>query len=242
MKRNFLMKAFVCLFTVASFCSCSKDDDEKNENETSVIPNTFTVVVENGVNLNETIDSVKMEINPEKMYVITLVSTSYENGGFTLNLPESVSARYLDEDFEYEKTHGVTVSNPNAKTGWVGLYAYKSNSDIGGFFYETEDGEWEGEIVYSDSDVSVTGSYTESETTYTYKDTYNVYLKKGWNMIYSRGTDKGNNLHEYEETTRTPEGAKWKWYFFNWDDKNYAVSGSLFKSKTLSSKRKFGFK
>jgi hypothetical protein len=337
MKRNFLMKAVVCLFTVVALCSCSKDDDEKKDEpkstaceivsfgvgnvawnidganithtyppetpKTSLTPtitlspgatvnppateaknffteqgitytvtaedgqatkiytvkatvqddeeennaiqnNTIIAVIEDGASFNEKIDSVKMEIyfeSNDSKNEITLAKAAYANGKFSINLPENVDAQYL-EIIEFEEEgipQGLTVSNPNAKIGSISLNAYKSNSDIGYFYHGTED--WQGELVYSDSDVSVTGSHTETydEGTYTYKDTYNVYLKEGWNMMYSKFTSKENNSYEYEYTTQVPAGAKW--YFYDYYGSE-SVSGSLLKPKTLSAKRTFGFK
>jgi hypothetical protein len=251
MKRNFLIKAFVCLFTVVALCSCSKDDDEENSNGS--IPNKMVIAVENGASYNEKIDVVKVEIYSESSNnYVPLVSAPYENGGFTLDLPESVSAQYLEGiDFEEGVPQGLTVSNLNAKIGWVYLSAYKLSDETGYFYHGT--GDWEGGLVYLDSDYNMTGSHTESETyeevIYTYKETYNVHGKRGWNMVYEKETNKGNNSYEYEMTTAVPAGAKWS--FYDYSSEQSSVSGALLKSKTLSAKlksktlsakRKFGLK
>jgi hypothetical protein len=237
-KRKFLMKVFICLFTVVALCSCSKDDDE---NDNAQIPYNTFIDVENGASYNEKIDVAKAEIylGSSNNYV-TLASATYENGGFTLDLPESVSAQYLEGiGFAGSVPQGLTVSNLNVKTGWVDLDAYKSDTKTGYFYHGT--GDWEGGFVYFDSDCNMTGSYTNtytySEITYTDKETYNVHGKRGWNMVYLKSTNKGNYTYEYEYTTAAPAGAKW--YFY---DEQSSVSGSLSKPKTLSAKRAFGIK
>jgi hypothetical protein len=203
MKRNFFMMAFVCLFTVVALCSCSKDDDDN-----SSVPDP-DIVVENGSSYNALIDVVKLEVysNSTGKYQ-TLASAEYKNG-FTLTLPESVSSQYL-ESLGDDVPAGVTVSNKNVKTGTASLNAYKSDSEAGYFYHKS--GDWEGELMYADGDVSVTGTETDTDeyegTTYTLTIKYSVNLKKGWNRVYQKWTENGNN-ETVEITTTTPSGATW---------------------------------
>jgi hypothetical protein len=227
-------------------CSCSKDEDDENGN--AQVPDNKFTAVENGASYNGKIDVVKAEIYSESSSnYITLASTTYENGGFTLDLPESVSAQYLEGlDVEEDVPEGLTVSNLNVKTGWVDLDAYKSNSETGYFYHGT--GDWEGGLVYFDSDCNMTGSYTDTDTyseiTYTDKYFYNVHGKKGWNIMYYKETKKGDYSYEEEITTQVPAGAKWYFYDYSSDysSKQSSVLGSLLKPKTLSAKRTFGLK
>jgi hypothetical protein len=309
MKRKFLMKAFVCLFTVVALCSCSEneDRDEKKDepksaaceivsfvvndtvwnidgtniayeypparpktpltptitlspgatvnpptteakdffteqgvtytvtaedgettktytvkatvqvgdDEQSVISNPLIVVVENGNNYND-INVVKLEVGyPDEngQYAeAMLTSASYINGRFTLNLPENVDAKYLMSVTYMDRYDFIdfTVSNRDAKLRASQLNAYKSNSKIGFFYHGTE--EWAGVLVYFDSDCNLTGSYTEILNEITYKCSYNVRGKKGWNMMYSKETEKGDNSYEEEITDQVPAGAKWYFY------------------------------
>jgi hypothetical protein len=208
MERNFLIRAFVCLFTVVALCSCSKDDDEENNQ----IPDNTFITVENGASYNGKIDVVKAETDTRNQDVIMFYSTLYENGGFKLELPESVSAQSLEDDYGDEP--GVAISNPNVKTVSVYLDAYKSGSEIGYFYHGT--GDWEGYFTYSDSDCDIRGSYTWEIYSGTHTRTYNLHLKEGWNMVYYKSTDdEENRLYEREETTQVPAGAKW--YFYEWE-------------------------
>jgi hypothetical protein len=210
MKRNYLKMAFVCLFTVVAICSCKKDDDDETGGDSSIKDNTFTVVVENGNSYNELIDVVKLELdevqNSSTVKYSALASAEYKNGGFTLTLPASVSSQYL-EPLD-DSPDGVTVSNRNVKFAWINLSAYKSDSDIGYFYVKS--GDWKGGLMYADSNVSITGTETESDEKDTYTTRYSMNLKKGWNIVYT----KGNN-RIYEITTTAPAGAKW--YFESYD-------------------------
>jgi hypothetical protein len=208
MKRFFLMKAFVCLFTVVALCSCNKDEDDENGN-VQVPDNTF-IAVENGASYNGKIDVVKAEIYTENNGdYITLASAPYENGGFTIDLPESVNVQYLESMDNIPQ--GLTVSNPNAKIGMVDLNAYKSDTVTGQFYYGIT--HWEGIIAYFDSDLSITGSYTLTD-----KKVYNVHGKKGWNMVYIIEYIAENNIESFTEITTQspPKKLSFSWHFQEW--------------------------
>jgi hypothetical protein len=262
MKRNFFMMAFVSLFTVVALCSCSKDENEDDDTGGNGViqNNTINVIIENGAKYSSKIDSVKAGIDyrdsDRNHYYVTLASAPYNNIGFTLKLPESVSGQYLYSlayVWDYEEIEGLTASNHSVKLGELELYAYKSNSNsaTGYFYYGTEDSELVGYgwLTYADGDVSITGSYTENESNVYYDGTYydelkiivkynNYHLKKGWNMDYERETKKTDNSIEYELTTQAPAGAKW--YFDDYS--SYSTSGSLRKQVSpLSAKHKHRF-
>jgi hypothetical protein len=241
MKRNFLMMALVCLFTVVAISSCKKDDDDENNGG---IGNTLTVTVENGSSLNGKIDNVKLEIEyaTSNYGLDTYVAASapYSNGGFTLNLPETVSDTYLIA-FDADDLGDAKVSNFNVKTGSAYLIAYKADDDAGYFYHGTSD--WESMLMYSTDDVSVTGSYTHSDSwtdsdgvtyTETITEKYRVYLKKGWNIVYEKYTEKGNNTYEAEITTTAPSGVKW----YHSDYLSKSFSSRVPKVSVFSSKRK----
>ncbi|MDR1130042.1 MAG: hypothetical protein LBK96_03565 [Prevotellaceae bacterium] len=228
MKRNFLMMAFVSLFTVVALCSCGKDEEENDDKDGNgenawIQGNTITAVVENGASYYGKIDAVRAEVNG----YAPLVSVNYIDGGFTLTLPANINTQYLynpaDED-DYYIDEGVTISNPNVKVAEMYLGTYKSNSYTGYIYYGTED--WEGRFIYADGDVSITGLGSEW-----FK--WNAHLKKGWNMVYGKEMD-----NEFEFTTQVPAGTK-KWYFY---DDTFSTSGSLrTQVSPLSAKHKLRF-
>jgi hypothetical protein len=222
MKRNFLKTAFVCLFTVVALSSCEKDDDKNDPG--GITDNTLTVVVENGNSYNTRIDEVKAEIFEDDEPILTLTSAEYKNGGFTLTLPEDVSSRYL-ESFDDNIPDGVKVSNKNVKMGFMSLEAYKSNDNVGYFYLGSED--CEGEFVYVDGDLSITGTVTSTDNWWGEEVTeiikYSINLKRGWNTVYFYGTMNGDTYNS-ECTTTAPAGAKWYFYsYYDYDEFSASV-------------------
>jgi hypothetical protein len=146
---------------------------------------------------------------------ITLASAPYNNGKFTLTLPESLGRQYLSSLVTSEE--GLTVSNPDAKAEFVILYAYESGSRVGSFYHGTRD--WMGILMYVDGDTDITGSY--SYTDYSgvkITETFNHFsLTGGWNIVYVRVTRTGSS-YEYEYTTQVPAGAKWYFIASEEDD------------------------
>ncbi|MDR1154132.1 MAG: hypothetical protein LBL04_05425 [Bacteroidales bacterium] len=205
---NSFRNAWMALLCGAMLCvSCKKDEPESAYE--------IVVSIENGTSYNDQIDLVKAEIElDDENDIITLVSAPYTGGGFTITLPVSVSDRYLvsiDDEISTDVT--VTVSDPQVKVCMVSLEAYKSEINTGYFYHGV--GKWVGEVMYVDRNVTITGSYTETETygettlTYTYK--YDMHLSRGWNMVYDRMTEEGRSF-EYEMTTQVPAEAKWVFY------------------------------
>jgi hypothetical protein len=214
MRKNFLMMALVSLFTVVAFSSCSKDEDNGNGDSSKIEDNKLTVAVEDGASYNSKIDLVKVEIGGDYSSdgvwsAHTVATAPYSNGGFTLNLPESVDARYL---YDMDDEEGITVSNRSALIGTVRFAAYKSDARAGYIYCGTASGEWEAMLVYANADVSITGVSTETDNdegrSFTYRQKYNAHLKRGWNMVYEKETVTGN-VKDYEVTTTAPAGMKW---------------------------------
>jgi hypothetical protein len=226
--------AIVGLFMAVAFNSCDDDENNKDNDGNGMTGNTLSDKVENGSSLNGKIDLVKAEDDGD--YV--MASVPFKDGGFTLELPESPGAQYLEGVAEFlgRSMQNITVSAPAAKLYYVFFTAYKSNESVGSFSYGTAD--WEGDIMYyADRDVSITGTSTRNSTSgsgFTYIDRYNLHLKKGWNMIYSKYTE-GENTSENEETTTVPAGAKW--YFTFYDSPDEPASSQYGKASALSLKR-----
>ncbi|MDR1023032.1 MAG: Ig-like domain-containing protein [Prevotellaceae bacterium] len=177
--------------------------------------NTLTVVV--GSSFNEKIDFVEVVGWDNRAVKYVVASAPYSNGGFTLNLPETVSNTYLEEGF---RTYGGNMSSSDVKVGRVSIYAYKSGNVIGYFYHGTAD--WTGRLIYSTEKVNVKDSHIfninwslgqegSSFTGEPYSkviEKSDIHLEKGWNMIYSKDTVK-KGTREQEETTTIPSDAKW---------------------------------
>jgi hypothetical protein len=240
MERIFFKKAIVCLFTVVALCSCNKDDDDFNS---TVANNTITAKVENGSRLG--VDEVSVKIWYEtgsSWNVYEVVISDYNSGEFTLNLPSTVSDKYLspDESLDDLSDDGVKVSNPGVKTGWAYFEAYDSGDNTGEFIYATgtSSSDWYGQLVYVNGDLSITGTYMATISTVTngeitdtkdYPQKYSIHLKKGWNMLYEKDTDDN-----YERTTKAPAGLKW--YYQSYSSSAKSVSAK--KTPSLLSKSK----
>jgi hypothetical protein len=238
-----------------------------NKSDTCVVTvtaNAYTISakVEYGSSLNGNVDLVKAEVEYEKSngdwdyYLVA--SAPYSDGGFTLKLPGNVSDLYLEAllSNEIEVPDGITVSNPNAKIRAVFLNAYMANGrQVGYFLHGSEN--CMSILVYANEDVSITGSYTESETydldedgvyetTYTYIEKDNIHLKKGWNMMYVKETEKENNTSESEITTTVPSDAKWylkpyEYFEPSYDHEESSISGARAKTPLLSKQKRSGF-
>jgi hypothetical protein len=206
MNKNFFKMAFVSLFAVVALSSCDENGDENDgKGDGGLSSNVIEVVVENGSAYSAKIDSVKVwtEVRAGDDYLLyTIADVAYNNGKFTLTLPETLDDDVLKDFFVPE---GVSVSDLKVKClPSVEISACQGeNFDFGGF-YHGADG-WEGELIYVDRDVIIVGSSNQ----YGNVDNYAVNLKKGWNLRYSRETQLEGNKWLFEHTTVAPAGAKW---------------------------------
>jgi hypothetical protein len=196
------------------------DDDpvvEPEPDNGAVTDLTITGTVENGSDFPE-IASVKFVVGINDIGVIeedVLANGTYQNGQFTITLPESMDNSYLWPLFEDGIPSGVTVSNGNVKGGVAELEAYNEVGDrIGYLYFRIDDRtEREGYYMYVDGDVIAKGSYIADQygqTTVT--EILNVSLKQGWNIVYGKETADGNDNFVYESTTTKPDGNL-KWYY-----------------------------
>jgi len=178
----------------------------------------ITAKVENASDFNG-LTNVKLTVEtPEKNEVIA--TTDFRNGGFTLNLPETVEVKYL---ISVEEVWGfvgeITVSNKNAKLCLVNIEGYNSQDEhIAVFYYVKEKGNTFSLVIYfyTDSDVNIsgTGKYTEDKIEYI--DVCSLFLKKGWNSVYVTSTVASSNKQVTTEYTSIPiEGLKWYGEFKN---------------------------
>ncbi|GHV66642.1 hypothetical protein FACS1894199_10480 [Bacteroidia bacterium] len=174
---------------------------------------TFTVTVENGNSYNSRIDSVALLVynyyDDEGGFELVVAAGTYANGGFTVNLPATLSPSHLVEAVDGE-SEGVTVSDKKARIafGEFEIYAYKNSNVVGAFYCAIDGREDVLELYYADRDVSITGTELEEYEGSTYIYNYNLYLKKGWNIVYW-GWSASNNTETYEDTTTIPGGLKW---------------------------------
>jgi hypothetical protein len=154
-------------------------------------------VASNRVSVPYQIDTVKAEIGREELvvdgegytsyveYDTILATAIYNNGGFTINFPESIDGKYQDKHFL--------------------LYAYKSNENVGTFYHGTENKEWGSAFLYSTVEYchdSIRPAHP-AEKMLIVKE----HVTKGWNIpyIYHIDSPEVPNLL----TSESPYGAKW---------------------------------
>jgi hypothetical protein len=233
MKRIFINFLVVAALSVsAALTSCDKDNKDKDGDEgggaSGLSGNKLSVSVVNGSKYSSAITQVKVVVyDPTATFGpdhVELASALYGKGSFTLNLPETLNAKYL-EAFNFGD--GANVSNPNAKiTNQVGIRPYNGNNAL-----DDEDLEYVkiidknkgkyvlGYLIYTDSNVTVSGTGTHTYNDYddygeptgeTWTETWNYSsfnLKTGWNMVfYTRDESAGFTA---TASTTDPGGLKW---------------------------------
>jgi len=125
---------------------------------------------------------------------VEIATGSYSNGGFTLNLPETMNNQYLNKiDDELDLGAGLTFSDANAKITAIIIQGYNSAGKAIGWF-EYSSSNIEGVICYVDRDVNVIGANEDFRV--------NIRFKRGWNLLYFE--KKANKV-----TTQTQYAMRW---------------------------------
>lgn len=177
---------------------CGKDDDPAEPGTESGTGGAVTInaKVENGSNYNSKADNVKalMDVDEERdeetgdYYWVgyTVASGQYKDGGFTINLPETVDSKYLSTP-GLEK--GVTLSDTNIKGGSIEFFvAYKSGVEVGDIYYATYSPASEptagtdAAYMHVDRGVKITGSGVDEDGD---NFSYNASLKKDGTLYMS---------------------------------------------------------
>jgi len=170
----------------------------------TVIASGFVIdaTVVNGNNYNGTIADVVMWNYADYVYA----SCKYANGGFKLNLPETVaeySLRGIYDALQLYYFDG-TISDPEAKMTNTRIRAYDKNANYIGEFWceDSYDSNNLMAYVYVDRDVTIQGYV------YDYYQ-YDCAFTKGWNILYGYW----NGYYEY--TTQKPLSIDYKWYYYD---------------------------
>jgi hypothetical protein len=174
----------------------SGGDDPNGENPDSFDGSKIQAKVESGNDYNAQIDSVKLIIiRGDIRYEIA--SAKYANGGFTLNLPATVSDQYLQTSL-FSKAMDMTVSDDNAQANFFTISAYKDGKVVGSFsqFCDFDGYRTTTEFIYVDRNVTLTSA-----------SNLNISLKKGWNKMYLKEESESGKDIAY--TIIEPSGLKW---------------------------------
>lgn len=145
-----------------------------------------------------------------------LATSPYVNKGFRFTL--TTPTNDMLEGFPAPPPGStITVSDLSARTSMaVEVEAHDAAGEyIDDFWFETDDFSIYAQYMYADKDVSITGSYTTTdEEDGTYKEEYNVHLKKGWNLTYyEEGFVESTNTYTFKMYTTPPAGKSLRWDF-----------------------------
>jgi len=218
-RGNFFTVICVCIGLMFAGCDGDDDDDNGNGLVSGWFDGKITAQVVNGNAYNNLFSSVEAFASPRSTmcdnFIYFIVKGVYSNGGFTINLPQTIDDKYLvrideavfitDWNDDYFDGDDIKISNRNVKTLQIWNFeGYDSQGDWVDNFLYIKEGEflwWTRAFFwYVDRDVTITGTadgYYEG-------DTWNVSLKKGWNIVY-----RINNDHQHEYTTKPVDGMKW---------------------------------
>jgi len=223
MKKIVLNYLVIAALAVAGvFSSCKKDDDG------NLVSGGFNGIimatVENGNAYDSKIENVVVWPKGTESQATPGIMAKYVNGEFTVELHATVDDNFLKEI--YGSYPALKVSNKNVKGTSLNISAFQSGVSVGNFYYAKNSGiQTEALFVYVDGNVNITGSDSQTIINrdsygnilgeHTYKISYGVSLKKGWNVMYFTEThsNSGQKTTTSETvTTNAPEGMRW---YFN---------------------------
>ena len=242
-KFNLFSIALICAGMI--FAGCNKKSND---------PDGFiNAKVENGNSYDFDIVKAIMEYDDGHMTLAEVVAEGeYKNGGFSLNLPETINPMYLSLMYDDEPLPGqeITISDETVMGNGIFIEAYKSGVYMGDFNYVGVTFEEttlsisfsisQGFYLYVDKDLTMSGSeYVIEEFLGIDIETNinaDVALKKGWNIMYVTlsfsigvGGASGTGL----VSTKNPGGLKW---YFEDDYLNDLDLGGTTMEKSSQSK------
>ncbi|GHV62411.1 hypothetical protein FACS1894195_4290 [Bacteroidia bacterium] len=154
-------------------------------------------------------------------YEYEVATGTYADGGFTIDLPVTVNAKYLTS-LSKGLTADVKFSDASVVgTGFGELWAYKDGEKVGFFNYalpiDRSESGVTGAFMYVDSDVTISGSYSKDEDGLTITEVYdNITLKKGWNELYIQWALSASDMTLTVSGTTTNHWGRLKWTFQPW--------------------------
>ena len=247
MKSNFkkIGLFLVIGLAVAVFYSCDKDKDDFDDDNNG--SNVSEIIATNVINGSAQITTVKALVyweNSDDDYGNDAIAqTQYINNGFTLKLPSTLAAKYLDLLSE-DAPQGVSISDKDAKALFLeNIEGYDKDENGIGYFYfeeESDDSEYYNGTswVFADRDVTIKGEDKEISDYYDYEYVikFDLKLKKGWNIAYVNYTESYNSstkrdVSTYLFTSQKPSGVNYSWNF----DLNYTSRSAQVTTRSVES-------
>ena len=202
MNKRFLYLA-VAIMTMF-IASCEKDTDDTVVIEVvgiEGVPTIIEVANKDIAKIKIFVSAVRQNSQGQIYFVNNVVATTkIENGSIKLNFPATVPEKYLGsmhELFSIFSYEGITVSDRQAKTGDVRIYAYNSAGRFIGDF-RLWGNEWFTEIKYSDRSFTEKGCFQSGREA-------NSHFNKGLNIVYF---SLGSNT---KTTTQKPLNDDFRW-------------------------------
>lgn len=249
MKRNFFnFGLFLALgLTIVVFNSCEKDDDKDGGTNYGTASKITATNVINGTTQIITVKALAYwEIGDEDSGSDIIAQAPYQNNGFTLELPATLEAKYLETDaYDLE---GVSVSDRNFKSYFFDdVYGYNEGDVQIGYFYleeENDDNEHYTSWMYVDRDVTIKGESNEIDVEYNEEhiDKFDLTLNKGWNLVYDSYTysyENGRDVFSCTITSNKPSGINYTWNFY---DNDYAYRSASVALKSAKNSKSFSSK
>ena len=213
MKRSIIACLVICFCAGFVLMTCNKDKDAPGNSSVTSIH----AIVVNGTSFD--LDIAKAYLRPEDTDIEYLVGEGvYKNGEFTIQLPDNVPDDYL---VGFDFPEWANSSDKNINGGIILLEGYKSDEYVDNFNYGKFDlssitiKATVGLYTYVDKDVKISGKHSEkNELGINTTLSYNVSLKKGWNIMFVSLNFSIAAL-SIDLTTSNPGGMKW--YFANDD-------------------------
>ena len=147
-------------------------------------------------------------------YDVTIASAPFENGGFTITLPEEIDERLLSK-FPDHVFSILNVSNKDVRTTHFdmsssnNIIACKDDNIMRFEYFELSTKNIIVRFLYVDADVIITGL----SDSYYGKKKYDLNLKKGWNTVYEIWKENCSVNIIY---TTKKINEELKWYFKFW--------------------------
>ena len=201
--------------------SCDKDDSDGNGGGLTV-----SGKVENASQYSDVV-KVKAKVWDSKNDEdIEIAEAEFKtDGSFSIKLPEKVDANYLSAWDDEDIPSTVTVSNRNAKTSYLSFEGVDKNGNHVSWLYygilmgDDDSGAYV-DYIYSDSDCSITGTYSDNYYGDVRNEAYALILKKGWNITYASSSKTSDNDGNYirNSTFSSAPITGLKWYGrYDWD-------------------------
>jgi len=220
MKKHSIV-TLMAIAAIAFFTFSCKNEDLTNKNE--IIAKDVLYSIDNIATVKALVE------DPETWDEVEIASCKYENDGFKLKLPKTVSDEYLFEiDTDEEVEEWVTVSDPKAKLSTVWFFGYnEKGKEIGTFYHMGYNMRYYASAVYiySDRKFTIKGTYEDEDE---YSEIVDCKFNKGWNVLYI--VEQEYPPYQFTVTTQKPSEVKMEWIFdqyYHWEDGKGDVKKSL---------------